>query len=292
MQYRRIRLGQIGSNKVVAFAVQEVVKYLKKMDTKLVVDVLQTETVQKSFEQIIWVGIDQQLASMVPTVEDMQQDDAIAVAIKNGNGYITGSNERSVLLATYRFLKALGCVWVRPGADGERIPTKPVEDVNVNIYEAASYRHRGVCIEGADTYENILDMIDYLPKVGMNAYFVQLMVPQIFFEKWYQHDRNPYLEKEEINRDEASAMMVSLETEIAKRGICYHKTGHGWTCEPFGIDASWDEMSGEQLDEETKCYLAEVNGKRQLWGNVPINTNLCYSNEAVRKKMTDALVQY
>ena len=57
---------------------------------------------------------------------------------------------------------------MRPGADGERIPQKEIDSPTVYVREAASYRHRGVCIEGADSYDNIRDMIDFLPKVGLN----------------------------------------------------------------------------------------------------------------------------
>lgn len=284
--YRRIRLGQIGDSKVVDFAVQELVRYLKKMDSELVIDVLQTSAMKEEYKQIIWVGLDEKLN---------QKDDTIAITVEHGNGYITGSNERSVLIAVYRFLKALGCEWVRPGADGERIPKQVIEseDVNITISETASYRHRGVCIEGANTYENVVDMIDYLPKIGMNEYFVQFMVPGVFFERWYLHEGNPHFEAEEISREQVEGMVLGLEKEIAKRGICYHKTGHGWTCEPFGIDGTgWDAKREYPLEEETRKYLAEVNGKRALWGNVPLNTNLCYSNPEVRNKMTDAITKY
>lgn len=61
---------------------------------------------------------------------------------------------------------------------------------------------------GANTYENVRDMIDYLPKVGMNAYFVQFMVPGIFFTRWYEHLKNPYFEEEYISRTEIEAMVV------------------------------------------------------------------------------------
>jgi hypothetical protein len=293
MTYRRIRIGQLGGSKTITYAVQELVSYLKKMDTKLVVDILQTDKVRQEFDKIIWVGLDDALADKVPHVENAHMDDAIAVDVKEGSGFITGSNERSVLLAVYQFLKSLGCAWVRPGQEGERIPKKEIDHVNVRICEVASYRHRGVCIEGADTYENILDMIDYLPKVGMNAYFMQFMVPGVFFTRWYEHLENPYLEKEDISRAEIEAMVTALEAEIGKRGLCYHKTGHGWTCEPFGIDGtSWDSEKTYLVSEETKHYLAQVDGQRELWKNVPLNTNLCYSNPTVRDKMTDAITEY
>ena len=295
MTYRRIRFGQIGNGKVVDFAVQELVKYLKQMDSKLVVDVLQMASIDESFKGIIWVGCDDKLAAQLPKVDVPALDDGIAIAVENGEGYITGTNERSVLLAVYRFLKALGCDWVRPGKEGERIPEKAIEkaEINVTMCEAASYRHRGVCIEGADTYENIYDMIDYLPKVGMNEYFVQFMVPGTFFKRWYNHEANPKLAKEPLSRDEIDAMTRSLEGEISRRGLGYHKTGHGWTCEPFGIDGTaWDSQRKYEVPEDTYQYLAEVNGKRELWGNVPLNTELCYSNKEARDKITDAITEY
>ena len=290
MTYRRIRLAQIGNSRVVDFSVQELVRYLKKMDPQLIVEVLQTDTVRDDFKQVIWIGLDDKLNSQVPEVKERDMDDAIAVKVENGSGYITGSNERSVLLASYRFLKALGCDWVRPGVEGERIPCKHIENINVSIWEAASYRHRGICIEGANTYENVLDMIDYLPKIGMNAYFMQFMVPSVFFDRWYKHKRNPYVEEENMSRDEIEAMVFSLENEISRRGICYHKTGHGWTCEPFGIEGtSWEAMTDYELSEQTRMCLAEVNGKRDLWYGIPLNTNLCYSNPEVRNTVTDAI---
>ena len=293
MTYRRIRLGKLDNHPTIDFAVQELVTYLKRMDRQLTVDVLCVDKVQSAFTNIIWVGMDSVFAPFVPEVADKALDDAVAIKVENGNGYITGSNPYSVLLAVYRFLKELGCDWVRPGADGERIVQKKLDAVNVSVFEAASYRHRGICIEGANTYENILDMIDYLPKVGMNTYFVQFLVPGTFFERWYTHESNPLLESEDTSREEIAAMVVQLEQEIAKRGIRYHKTGHGWTCEPFGIDGtSWDSTKQYPITEEVQSYLAEVNGKRELWGNVPLNTNLCYSNPTVRGKMTDAITRY
>lgn len=293
MTYRRIRFGKLGTNPVVDFAVQELVRYLKRMDPNLSVDVLQTNTVEASFKRIIWVGIDEGLVAEVPSVQDPALDDSIAVNIINGNGYITGSNERSVLIAAYRFLKALGCEWVRPGVEGERIPQKEIGQIIVSIREAASYRHRGVCIEGATSYENVMDMLDFLQKVGMNAYFFEHFEPVVFFRRWYNHKSNSYLQAEPVSRDEVIAMLKSLEHEMARRGIIYHKTGHGWTNEPFGLDGtSWSAEDGQDIPEETRRCLAQINGRRELWQNVPMFTNLCYSQVNVRKRMTDAIVEY
>ena len=54
-----------------------------------------------------------------PSVEDPALDDAYAVEIQQGIGFIAGSNPRSVLLGVYAFLQAVGCRFIRPGPDGE-----------------------------------------------------------------------------------------------------------------------------------------------------------------------------
>ena len=80
---------------------------------------------------------------------DARFDDAISIATEGANGVISGNNPRSVLLAVYRYLHLLGCRWVRPGADGEYIPAVDLAHTNVHVAERPSYRHRGICIEGA-----------------------------------------------------------------------------------------------------------------------------------------------
>ena len=51
-------------------------------------------------------------------------DDAYIVRAGGGRIDITASNERSVLLAVYGFLRKLGCIFTRPGAGGEVPPLK------------------------------------------------------------------------------------------------------------------------------------------------------------------------
>ena len=169
----RICFGKLGDHPVVDFAVQELVRYLKQMDAELSVTVFQADGITQSPSGIIWVGMDPELRHAVPEVADPSVDDAIAISAENGTGYITGTNERCVLLAAYRFLKELGCAWVRPGPEGERIPKKKIAAHRIHVREKADYRHRGVCMEGAISYEHAANMVDFLPKIGMNAYFMQ-----------------------------------------------------------------------------------------------------------------------
>ena len=172
MDGRRICFERLGEHPVVAYAAEELARYLTRMDPALSVEIFQADSVTDSCLPVIWIGIDPDFYAEVPAVEDPSVDDAIAIKVENGGGYITGSNERSVLLAVYRFLKELGCDWVRPGVEGERIPQKEIFCDRIQVQEKASYRHRGVCMEGAVSYENAAEMVDFLPKIGMNAYLI------------------------------------------------------------------------------------------------------------------------
>ncbi len=68
------------------------------------------------------------------------------------------------------------------------------------------------------------------------------------------------------------------DAEMKKRGLIHHAVGHGWTCEPFGISGlGWEEQE-YTLSPQVTCSLALVNGKREIWKGVALNTNLCYSN--------------
>jgi hypothetical protein len=219
-------------------------------------------------------------------------DDAIYIEADGPAGIIAGSNPRSVLLATYRYLTELGCRWVRPGRDGESIPRVDLAASAVRVVEAASYRHRGICIEGAVSYEHVRDLVDWAPKVGFNAYFVQFREAYTFFQRWYAHRENPLLPPEPFSVEQARALKARLAGEIGRRGLTFHDVGHGWTCEPLGIPGlGWDHEPSP-VPPGVEQYLAEVGGRRALWQGVPLNTNLCYSNPVVRDLVIDDVVAY
>ncbi|MGN6359304.1 MAG: DUF4838 domain-containing protein [Thermomicrobiales bacterium] len=228
-----------------------------------------------------------------PAVADAALDDAIYIEADNGAGIIAGSNPRGVLLAVYRYLTELGCRWVRPGPDGAFIPR--VDDLRartVRVAEAASYRHRGICIEGAVSFEHVRDLLDWAPKVGFNTYFTQFRESFTFFERWYTHRENPLLPPEPFTVEQARALKARLAGELAQRGIVFHDVGHGWTCEPLGIPGLGWEYPPPPVPVEAVPYLAEVNGRRGLWHGVPLNTQLCYSNPEVRRLMVDDVAAF
>lgn len=225
-------------------------------------------------------------------VKDVTYDDAIDICIKNGCGHIAGSNDRSVLIGVYRLLHEWGIRWIRPGENGTYIPEKATYS-DVSIHEAADRRHRTMCIEGAVTIENVLDMIEWLPKVGMNGYYIQFDDAFIFFDRWYGHRKNPFKEPEVFTEKMAVEYVKIMTREIKKRGLLLQRMGHGWTCEPFGVkNNGWDPVDPDTIPQQYKDLCAMVGGKRYVYNDSPVATQLCYSNPYVIEKMTSAVIEY
>ena len=220
--------------------------------------------------------------------------DSIDISVANGRGYIGGSTPCAVLIAAYRFLYELGCRWTHPGKGGEHIPKRTLDtNITVKVAETASRRHRGVCIEGAVSEEHVLQMIEFLPRVGMNSYFFQFFRPTTFFQRWYEHECNPTLPKDPKTVEEIDDILSRLTSELAKRGLKHHAVGHGWTCVPFGVEGEgWRKLDESTMPSEYFDILAEVNGERKTWNGVPLNTNLCYSKPYVRTRMAEAVADY
>ncbi len=282
-----INISIINNNPTIVFSASELKKYLNRAK----IGTASETDVSASSEDVIKLGLYSDF-DITPNVKDITFDDSYKIEVYNGTGYIAGVNPRSVLLGVYRFLYELGCRWIRPGEDGEIIPEMVGKDLTVSLESAPSYRHRGICIEGAVSYENVYDIIDWAPKLGFNSYFIQFREGYAFFERWYNHLKNPYKTPEGFSVERSTEIVRSLEKEIKKRGLLYQAVGHGWTCEPFGIPGlSWAQRVDE-VDPETEKYLAMVNGKRQIWGGVPLNTNLCYSNPEVRKIVINSIADY
>lgn len=218
--------------------------------------------------------------------------DAFSVKIGPEGGEISGVNDRSVLIGVYDYLHHLGCRFLGPGKDCEVIPTISMQSIPADYSKRASFRHRGVCIEGADSPENILDFIDWLPKIGYNSFFFQFKIPFAFLARWYQHQGNPYLEPEPYSVEVAQRDTAALERELKKRGLLLHKAGHGWTGEVLGYETvSWDQERSP-LTPEKEAMTAEIAGKRELWQGSPANTNLCFHNGDAVDSFADLVVQY
>ena len=173
-------LARIGKHPTVAFAAAELARYLRQMDEALFVEERVYEAFDETQTRVLWLGVD----GSIPYDADR---DGYTVTLTDGAGKITGANERSVLMAAYRLLQELGCRFLFPGKSGEVIPCRKLDGaaLTLSLADRPSYRHRAICIEGAVAYEHVKNTIDWLPKVGMNGYFVQFKTPSYFFERFY-----------------------------------------------------------------------------------------------------------
>ncbi len=287
-----IKISTIGVNKTIAYAADELTRYLKHMDAKAVVTTRTYEYYDGSIADAIWLGLSPALEKYLPGVENPELDDGIAIKVKDFSGFITGTNNRSVLIAVYRFLTELGCRFIRPGDDGDIIPTHIPEKCDIDISEAPDYRHRGICIEGAVSREHVYDMIDWIPKVGMNSYFFQFHEPHNFFNRWYSHSGNEYKVPEEFTFEDTVRIHAELVDEITRRSIIHHAAGHGWTCLPLGITGNQWDPENFKIPEEKYKYVALKKGQRKFHHGCPRYTQLCYSDPEVQRIMIDSVIDY
>lgn len=223
---------------------------------------------------------------------ESRRPDWFAVDLGEAGGSIAGNSGRAVLLGAYDCLRRLGCRFPAPVKGCETVPTIGKKELALRYEHRASFYHRGVCIEGADSRENVLAFLDWLPKVGYNSFFLQFKTPWIFYARWYQHQRNPLRERSPFTPEDALAWMEEAEGEIKRRGLLLHKVGHGWTGAALGYEAvSWD-VDPAPLAEEKRPLAAQVGGVRGLWKGVPANTNLCFHNGDAVDAFAALVAQY
>ena len=282
-----ITLAKIGTNPTVTFAADELARCLKAMDKSVLIDNRTYDGYDASVKGAIWIGKD---GSVTPS----ERDDEIRIDVINGEGIITGANNRAVLIAVYRFLRELGCAWVRPGADGEIIPKRKLakQELNVSVHETSSYPHRGICLEGSVINEHIINMIEWLPRVGMNTYFVQFIIPVDFYNRYFKEKNSPLRAPMTYSDEDISHMWRACEDEILKRGLIYHAVGHGWTGMAFGVSTTTHDPDDPRLTDEFKSCFAMIDGERKLHKNGLHHTQLCYSKERVRSAIADSIVDY
>lgn len=225
---------------------------------------------------------------------DKKFDDAFEIVVKSGKGTIKATNERAVLIGVYHFFKCQGCRFLRPGTGGELIPRKDKAD-DVNEIWYAKVRHRGVTdmvVWGVeDGIDNEIDYIDWLPKMAMNTLFIELEDTYPTMRDRYAKKMGPYRASVSLSKDTYIKNHSARIEELQKRHLIYHNVGHGWTIRMMdGIDnISFEEDFTPCRNKE---ILALTNGKRQIFKNKPMWTNLCYSQEKVRKDMAQLVYDY
>jgi len=283
-------INKITSDHVVDFAAEELKKYLRMMMPDCgEIDIRYDPSASDGFR----LGVMADFGLDTSEAEDIVLDDIIHIDTDKTGGIIAGSNTRSVLLSVYRYLTINGCRWLFPGIDGEFIPVKDVEAVK--YHKLADCRYRGQCNEGAESQPIMMDAIDFTPKIGMNIFMIEFDNPRCYYDVFYGHKGNPAREPEPVSPETVMQWKRLCEAEISKRGLQFHDMGHGWTAEPFGLDSSdgWIAVDDwGKIPDESRDFVAMIDGKRELYKGVALNTNFCMSNDTAREKVAKYIADY
>ena len=162
------------------YAAEELQKYLNIMHSGLCEDIVLTQSPEHfKTDGEIKLGLLSDFGLDSSDVIDVACDDVVYIDIQNVSGIIAGSNIRSILLSVYAYLRAAGCAFIRPGDDGEIIPERDMTDFSYTYRKKADYPFRGECIEGAVGFEHIRDTIIWSPKVGMNMFMMEQIIPYL-----------------------------------------------------------------------------------------------------------------
>ncbi len=241
----------------------------------------------------IVLGTLEELGLDCSDLTDPVMEDIIDVDITNGTGYIAGSNPRSILMGVYRYCESAGCRYLRPGPDGDYIPEADLTTHAYSYRKKADYPFRGECCEGAISYEHMRDTVYWLPKIGMNMYMIEGMVPYAYMHKWYGHIGNEVLRQKGQRTDYnmLKNYITLLERDIKRAGLQLHTLGHAWMFEKLGTRDLSTPKRSVVLSEADKRHLALVKGVRDIH-NDPFYTQFCYSNPETRKLLIDTLLEY
>lgn len=283
------QIKKLRANHVIDFAAEELKKYLRMMMPEKGDIII---TYEPDAIEGFRLGLAEDFNLVFDEAKDMILDDVVHIETNENGGILAGSNPRSVLFAVYRYLKENGCRWLFPGVDGEYIPICDIKPIQ--YHHMADYRFRGHCNEGAENQQCMLETIDFYAKQEINVYMLEFDTPFTYYDRYYQHSYNKKNRiPEPITPEQVKQWKRQCEVEIAKRGLQFHDMGHGWTAEPFGLNSvgGWTAQK-QEITDDIRQHLALVHGKRELWGNVAMATQLCMSNPETQKIFAKAVADY
>ena len=287
---KTIYISAESNHKTFLFAAEELKKYLRMMMPEAGEITIKYDPDAKTGLRL---GIMSDFGLDTSEAEDLFLDDILHIETDGENGIISGSNHRSVLLAVYRYLRENGCRWFFPGVDGEYIPVKDVAPTQ--YHKMADCRYRGQCNEGAEYQSNMMEIIDFQPKIGMNVFMIEFDNPKVYYDFYYNSEQNDANRlPEPVSAINAKQWKRQCEAELSKRSLQFHDMGHGWTAEPFGISSAngWVREDDNPVQEDMRQYLAQVNGVRELWGGVALNTQFCMSSPKARTIVAKYIAEY
>ncbi len=281
---------KISSCPTVDFAAEELKKYLRMMMTECgEIPISYAPKASAGFR----IGLMKDFGLDTSDCKNIDLDDVVYIEADSEGGIIAGSNPVATLIAVYRYLKFCGCRWLFPGVDGEWVPE--VESLPAVSYrKLADHRYRGQCNEGAEFQTDMIESIDFTPKIGLNTYMLEFDNPYCYYNSYYNHSLSTERRPEKVTRATVKRWKRQCEVEIKKRGLHFHDMGHGWTAEPFGLDSSgaWEVAKETEITPELREMLSMLDGERKVRKNLPLFSNMCYSNPKVRDIMAKYIADY
>jgi len=193
------------------FAAQELQRYLRRM-TGATFPIVEGKTSGKA----ILIGEQMMPAGLID--HNKLGFDGFIYQLKPGKILLAGVSSRATLLSVYAFLNVIGCQWFAPNFDfygevtGEVIPKVDplrVPELDQAIQPSMKYRRLDIEEGRTHTEKNLIQMIDWMPKVGMNVLQCPLN---------YQGE----------GRARWDNWRSALIPELRKRGLLVEVGGHGY----------------------------------------------------------------
>ena len=275
------------SHSAVDYAAEELRKYLRMMMPECGnVEIKYNPEAKDGFR----LGLMQDFGLDVSDAEEPDLDDILYIDTDEKGGIIAGDNPRSVLLSVYEYLRQNGCRWLFPGVDGEFVPMQDI--VPVKYRHKPTSRYRGWCNEGSEGQHLMVEAIDFMPKVGMNVFMTEFFIPSHYYSRYYEHAQNELNRPPEpITNAQVLQWKCACESELIRRGLQVHDIGHGWGCEPFGVDSLLENADSTLSDDLREC-IAFVHGERKLPIGQAKNSQICMSNKRAREIVVKHVCDY
>lgn len=267
------------------FARQEFCKYMMK-----ITEGIRFEPTVSKDDRGVHLLIDPSLSIKTQSVNH-EAKDCYNIEARGTDIAIVGNSDRAVLLGVYRYLTECGYLFLGPGPDHEHVPEKiDLKKHSLTLVEQAHYHNRGVSLEGADSLEDVLNFIDWLPKLGGNSFFIHLKNPYIFLKRWYEHEHNPKLGAEPFNLVIAESMTERIEYELSKRALICSRLSHDW----FGgkVDFSATQGWNEDNIASKGRPLALLNSERALYNPNKDIKKFCLYDKGVCENFIEGIVSY
>lgn len=243
------------ANETTLFAAEELAKYLKQISGA-------EFQIERGLgkEGIVLVNLSSTNEIVdCPEAPDLKPDGYCMLPRQDGL-FLFGSNSRALLYAVYHLLERCGCCWLSPDFQfynrrHEIVPQKDRIEVSIRsvILEGPDMKYRKLYVEEglSHTTENLLRMIDWMPKRRFNTLVVPLNYAghdRVLWDNW---------------REE-------LTPELIKRDIWIEVGGHGY--ENF-LNAEMED--GTLFDKHPEWFGMNEQGEREK----SKNRVFCFSNK-------------